>query len=63
VLCHPGFEPQQRQEILFFSKLSRLALEHTQPFLHGLKQPGHEGTHLEKDNLVLLSLSEILFHK
>jgi hypothetical protein len=45
VLRQQGFELQQRQEIFFFSKLSRLALEHTQPFLLGLKQPGHEGDH------------------
>jgi hypothetical protein len=46
VLHYPGFEPQQRQEIFFLSMLSRLPLEHTQPFLLGLKQSGHEGDHL-----------------
>ena len=45
MLRHPGFELQQREEIFFFSKLPRLALEHTQPFLLGLEQPGHEGDH------------------
>jgi hypothetical protein len=43
VLRHLEFEPLQRQEILFSSKLFRLALEHTQPSLLGLKQLGHEG--------------------
>jgi len=45
VLRHLGFEPQQGLEIFFFPKLPRLALEHTHPFLLGLKQPGHEGDH------------------